>query len=144
MGAIPGQSGYGKRLRAQGCLISAAITEVARDVDSCHNLPRLVESIALPCGASRGRTGLVCALLLANVGVAPEVIADDYTMSVRAMAGVASHQPIKDRQADWTPQAIDAWVETTHPLVVDFADEPTPTWTRSNWPCLRGRTSAPC
>jgi hypothetical protein len=49
----PGQSGYGKRLRAQGGLISAVITELARDVDSWHDLLRLVDSTPLPCGASR-------------------------------------------------------------------------------------------
>ena len=50
---LPGQSGYGKRLRAQGGLISAVITELARDVDSWHDLLRLVDSTPLPCGASR-------------------------------------------------------------------------------------------
>lgn len=110
----------------------AALDWGLKSVVDLRILPHLVratlEAIAnatpgvlVHCRAGRDRTGLVRALLLANVGVAPEVIADDYTMSVRAMAGVASHQPIKDRQADWTPQAIDAWVETTHPLVLDFA-----------------------
>ncbi len=50
---LPDQSGYGKRLRAQGGLISAVITELARDVDSWHDLLRLVDSTPLPCGASR-------------------------------------------------------------------------------------------
>jgi hypothetical protein len=50
---LPGLSGYGKRLRAQGGLISAVITELARDVDSWHDLLRLVDSTPLPCGASR-------------------------------------------------------------------------------------------
>jgi hypothetical protein len=31
---LPGQSGYGKRLRAAGPLIAAVITELARDTDS--------------------------------------------------------------------------------------------------------------
>lgn len=35
---VPGQSGYGKRLRAQAGLISAVITELARDVDSWHDV----------------------------------------------------------------------------------------------------------
>lgn len=50
---LPGQSGYGKRLRAAGPLIGAVITELARDVDSWHDLLRLVDSTPLPCAASR-------------------------------------------------------------------------------------------
>lgn len=50
---LPGQSGYGKRLRAQNGLIAAVITELARDVDSWHDMLRLVDSTPLPCGASR-------------------------------------------------------------------------------------------
>lgn len=50
---MPCQSGYGKRLRAQGGLVSAVITELARDVDSWHDWLRLVDSTPLPCGASR-------------------------------------------------------------------------------------------
>lgn len=48
-----GQSGYGKRLRAQSRLISAVITELARDVDSWHDLLRPVDSTPIPCGTSR-------------------------------------------------------------------------------------------
>jgi hypothetical protein len=50
---LPGQSGYGKRLRAAGGLIAAVITELARDTDSWHDLLRLVDSTPLPCAASR-------------------------------------------------------------------------------------------
>lgn len=50
---LPGQSGYGKRLRAAGPLIAAVITELARDLDSWHDLLRLVDSTPLPCAASR-------------------------------------------------------------------------------------------
>jgi Transposase DDE domain len=50
---LPGQSGYGKRLRAAGPLIAAVITELARDTDSWHDLLRLVDSTPLPCAASR-------------------------------------------------------------------------------------------
>lgn len=50
---LPGQSGYGKRLRAQGGLLAAVITELARDVDSWHDWLRLVDSTPLPCGTSR-------------------------------------------------------------------------------------------
>ena len=50
---LPGQSGYGKRLRAAGPLIAAVITELARDTDSWHDLLRLVDSTPVPCAASR-------------------------------------------------------------------------------------------
>lgn len=50
---LPGQSGYGKRLRSQSGLLAAVITELARDVDSWHDLLRLVDSTPLPCGTSR-------------------------------------------------------------------------------------------
>ena len=50
---LPGQSGYGKRLRDAGPLIAAVITELARDTDSWHDLLRLVDSTPLPCAASR-------------------------------------------------------------------------------------------
>lgn len=50
---LPGQSGYGKRLRAAGPLIAAVITELARDTASWHDLLRLVDSTPLPCAASR-------------------------------------------------------------------------------------------
>ena len=50
---LPGQSGYGKRLRAQGGLVAAVITELARDCASWHDQLRLVDSTPLPCAASR-------------------------------------------------------------------------------------------
>jgi hypothetical protein len=50
---LPGQSGYGKRLRACGGLLSAVLTELARDTGSWHDLLRLVDSTPLPCAASR-------------------------------------------------------------------------------------------
>jgi hypothetical protein len=50
---LPDQSGYGKRLRAQGGLLAAVITELARDVDSWHDYLRLVDSTPVPCGTSR-------------------------------------------------------------------------------------------
>jgi len=50
---LPGQSGYGKRLRASGGLLAAVITELARDTASWHDLLRLVDSTPLPCAASR-------------------------------------------------------------------------------------------
>ena len=50
---LPGQSGYGKRLRAGGGFLAAVITELARDSASWHDLLRLVDSTPLPCAASR-------------------------------------------------------------------------------------------
>jgi hypothetical protein len=49
---LPGQSGYGKRLRRSGGLLAAVITELARDTASWHDLLRLVDSTPLPCAAS--------------------------------------------------------------------------------------------
>ena len=50
---LPTQSGYGKRLRAQGGLIAAVITELARDTPSWSDELRLLDSTPLPCAASR-------------------------------------------------------------------------------------------
>jgi len=51
---VPGQLGYGKRLRAQAGLIPEVVTDPARDVGPWHDLLRLVDSSTpLPCGASR-------------------------------------------------------------------------------------------
>lgn len=51
--AMPGQSGYNKRVRGAGPLIAQVITELARDTPSWHDLLRLVDSTPLPAGASR-------------------------------------------------------------------------------------------
>ena len=50
---LPGQCGYGKRMRAGGGLLAAVITELARDTESWHDLLRLADSTPLPCAASR-------------------------------------------------------------------------------------------
>jgi hypothetical protein len=50
---IPHQSGYNKRVRAAGPLIAAAITALARDTPSWHEILRLLDSIPVPCGMSR-------------------------------------------------------------------------------------------
>lgn len=50
---LPGQPGYGKRLRRQGGLLAAVITELARDTPSWQDLLRLVDSTPLPYAASR-------------------------------------------------------------------------------------------
>lgn len=51
--ALPRQSGYNKRVRAAGPLISAVITELAKDTPSWHELLRLVDSTPVPAGMSR-------------------------------------------------------------------------------------------
>jgi hypothetical protein len=50
---LPRQPGYNKRVRAAGTLISAVITELARDTPSWHELLRLVDSTPVPTGMSR-------------------------------------------------------------------------------------------
>ena len=50
---LPGQSGYGERLRRSGALLAQVITELGRDSGSWHDLLRLVDSTPLPCTASR-------------------------------------------------------------------------------------------
>jgi Transposase DDE domain len=50
---LPGQSGFSKRLRAAGPLMSAVITELARDTPSWEEHLRLLDSTPLPCAASR-------------------------------------------------------------------------------------------
>ena len=50
---IPHQPGYNKRIRAAGPLIGAAITALARDTESWHEVLRLLDSTPVPCGASR-------------------------------------------------------------------------------------------
>jgi hypothetical protein len=77
--------------------------------------------ILIHCSAGRDRTGLITALLLANAGVAPDHIADDYAESVRAMAGAQTNSPTPDRQSLWSPADVDQWLAETCPLVVDLA-----------------------
>lgn len=50
---LPGQSGWGKRVRQSTGLLSAVITELARDTPTFHEVTRLVDSTPLPCAASR-------------------------------------------------------------------------------------------
>ncbi|MEU0157258.1 IS982 family transposase [Micromonospora fulviviridis] len=50
---IPDQSGYGKRLRAAGPLIAAAIRHLAENTPTGVPILRLVDSTPVPCGASR-------------------------------------------------------------------------------------------
>ena len=73
------------------------------------------------CSAGRDRTGLITALLLANAGVAPRVIADDYAESVRVMADAPSNSPTRDRQAGWSPTTVASWLNQAGPIVADFS-----------------------
>lgn len=50
---LPGQSGYGKRLRRMSGLLAAVMTELARDVPTWHDTLRLLDSTPVPCAASR-------------------------------------------------------------------------------------------
>lgn len=50
---IPKQSGWGKRVRQATGLLSAVITELARDTPSWNEVTRLIDSTPLPCGKSR-------------------------------------------------------------------------------------------
>ena len=50
---LPAQSGWGKRVRQSTGLLSAVITELARDTPSFGEITRLVDSTPLPCGKSR-------------------------------------------------------------------------------------------
>lgn len=64
---------------------------------------------------------MISALLLANAGVPPDVVAEDYAASVRAMAGTATHMPTPDRQATWDDQQVSRWLADAMPLVIDVA-----------------------
>lgn len=79
--------------------------------------------ILVHCAAGRDRTGMISALLLANVGVPDDAIVDDYTASVRAMSGTAPHGgPTHDRQASWTSEQVDAFLDEVTPHVRAFVD----------------------
>jgi protein-tyrosine phosphatase len=66
--------------------------------------------VLVHCAAGRDRTGMISALLLANAGVP-----DD------AMAGTAPHGgPTHDRQASWTSEQVDAFLDEVTPHVRAF------------------------
>jgi hypothetical protein len=50
---LPHQSGWGPRMRQATGLLSAVITELARDAPSWGEITRLIDSTPLPCGKSR-------------------------------------------------------------------------------------------
>ena len=51
--SLPQQSGWGKRVRQSTGLLSAVITELARDTPSWADGTRLLDSTSVPCGKSR-------------------------------------------------------------------------------------------
>lgn len=77
--------------------------------------------VLIHCSAGRDRTGMISALLLANAGVAPQVVADDYAESVRRTAGVQTHAPTDDRQATWGSSEAESWIARSRPIVAAFA-----------------------
>lgn len=50
---LPPQSGWGKRLRNQAGLVSAAVTALAWDIPSRNEDLRLPDSTPVPCGQSK-------------------------------------------------------------------------------------------
>ncbi|WP_456819772.1 tyrosine-protein phosphatase [Cellulomonas sp. URHB0016] len=76
--------------------------------------------VLVHCSAGRDRTGMVVALLLAHAGVPPEVVADDWAQSVRAMAGRGHHPD--DRQSTWSSAQVETFLAATTPIVEDVAD----------------------
>lgn len=50
---LPGQSGWGKRVRQATGLLSAVISELARDTPSWGEVAGLIDSTPVPCGKSR-------------------------------------------------------------------------------------------
>ncbi|MFT4110676.1 MAG: tyrosine-protein phosphatase [Propionicimonas sp.] len=78
--------------------------------------------VLIHCSAGRDRTGMISALLLANAGVAPEVVAEDYAVSVRQLAGARTRSPTVDRQEAWRPADAEAWIAQVCPIVVAFAE----------------------
>lgn len=78
--------------------------------------------VLVHCSAGRDRTGLMSALLLSVAGVAPERVSEDYALSVRAMAGTATHAPTHDRQEEWSPAEVETWLEEVRPIVIRFAE----------------------
>ncbi|WP_402464347.1 tyrosine-protein phosphatase [Isoptericola aurantiacus] len=77
--------------------------------------------VLVHCSAGRDRTGMISALLLGHAGVAPDDVAADYAVSVRAMAGRPSHAPTADRQQQWSADQVEAWLRRAEPLVRDAA-----------------------
>ena len=86
------------------------------------SIARAVELVAdegpvlFHCAAGKDRTGVVAAVLLGLVGVAPEVIADDYHLSAAAMAAftdwiLLEHPEALDAMSSQPPEYLEAPAE---------------------------------
>lgn len=75
--------------------------------------------VLVHCSAGRDRTGMISALLLANAGVPPSAVVDDYARSVRAMVGLG---PLG---AGGDARDVEAWLEQAGPVVAQAAEDVT-------------------
>lgn len=67
---------YQGMLHRFGAQIAAVVTTVARSDDG---------GVLVHCAAGKDRTGLIVALLLGALGVAPEVVAEDYGLTAESL-----------------------------------------------------------
>lgn len=84
-------------------------------------------AVVIHCSAGRDRTGMVSMLLLSLAGVAPEVIADDYELAVRAIEHHArlAETPIGSRP-EWeqrTDSDFERWVAHTRAELLRALDD---------------------
>ncbi|WP_148615427.1 tyrosine-protein phosphatase [Nocardioides rubriscoriae] len=103
---------WAHNLRLLPDLIAGAVSAVAR----------ARPGVLLRCAAGRDRTGMICALLLANAGVPVGAIADDYETSVRAMAGTPAHAGSEDHHLAMTASEREAWIRGARRELVEFVD----------------------
>jgi protein-tyrosine phosphatase len=74
------------------------LVEVVRTVLEPDGLPAVIG-----CAAGKDRTGIAIALILAAVGVPPEIVVDDYALSAAAFLA-----PVDDRHlSDWRSQPVE-------------------------------------
>ena len=67
---------YTAMLRHFARRVARVVTAIARAPDG---------GVVVHCAAGKDRTGLIVALLLSTVGVAPELIADDYALTAESL-----------------------------------------------------------
>ncbi|GAA1906099.1 tyrosine-protein phosphatase [Nocardioides lentus] len=103
---------WGHNLRLLPHLVADALSAVARSEGA----------VLLHCSAGRDRTGMLSALLLAHAGVAPEVVADDWELSVRAMLRRPPWSGAEDHLTTLAPDALEAWVARGRREVVALVD----------------------
>jgi len=83
-------------------------------------------AVVIHCAAGRDRTGMVSMVLLSLAGVAPEVIADDYALAVRAIEDHArlTETPGEPRP-EWeqrTDAEFEGWVAHTRAELIKALD----------------------